>query len=85
MNDFLKVLLLLLVVIVAVKLLPAIFALGFVLGLAVVVMGAVGVSILATTSFASAILLAVLSPIWVPVLVVVGLIGLIKRNGRRTA
>lgn len=85
MNNVLKVVLLILVAIVAVKLLPAMLALGFMLGVAVVALGAIGVSVLGALFLASAVLLAVLSPVWVPVLAIIGLIALIKRSGRRTA
>ena len=85
MNNVLKVVLLILVAIIAVKLLPAMLAVGFMFGVAVVALGAIGVSVLGALCLASAVLLAVLSPVWVPVLAVVGLIALIKRSGRRTA
>ncbi len=85
MNSFLKVVLLILVAIIAVKLLPAMLALGFLPGVAVVALGAIGVSVLGALCLASAVLLAVLSPVWVPVLAIIGVIALIKRSGRRTA
>jgi predicted neutral ceramidase superfamily lipid hydrolase len=85
MNSFLKVVVLILVAIIAVKLLPAMLALGCVLGVAVVALGAIGVSMFGALCLASSVLLAVLSPVWVPVLAVIGVIVLIKRSGRRTA
>jgi hypothetical protein len=55
------------------------------LGVAVVALGAIGVSVFGALGLAAGALLAVLSPLWVPVLAIIGLIALIKRSGRRTA
>jgi len=85
MNTFLKAVLLILVAILAVKFLPAILALGFMLGLSVVALGAVGVSLLAAVAFAATVFGAVLSPLWVPGLIVVGVIVLLRRSSRRPA
>jgi len=85
MNTFLKAVLLILVAILAVKFLPAILALGFMLGLSVVALGAVGVSLLAAVVFAATVFGAVLSPLWVPGLIVVGVIVLLRRSSRRPA
>ncbi len=85
MNTFLKAVLLILVVVLAVKFLPAIFALGCMLGLSVVALGAVGVSLLAAGAFAASVFVAVLAPLWVPVLIVVGVVVLIRRNSDRPA
>ncbi len=85
MNTFLKAVFLILIAILAVKFLPAIFALGFMLGLTVVALGAVGVSLLAAVVFAATVLVGALSPLWVPVAMVVGVIILIRRSRRRPA
>lgn len=83
MNTFLKAVLLILVAVLAVKFLPAIVALGFMLALSVVALGAVGVSLLAAVALAVTVLVAVLAPLWVPVLMIVGVIVLIRRSSRR--
>ena len=85
MNSFLKVLGLILLAVVAVMYLPEIFALGVVLGLGVVALGAVGVSVLAALVLVVTVLAAVLAPVWVPVMLLVAFIMLIRRASRRTA
>lgn len=85
MNTFLKAVLLIFLAVLAVKFLPAIFALGLMLGLSVVALGAVRVSLLAVVAFAATVIVAVLSPLWIPVLIVLGVIVLIRRNPRRPA
>jgi hypothetical protein len=84
MKTFLKIVLLVILAVVAVKFLPLLFGLGCVLAAAVVGLLAVGASAVAAlfgTMFALAVLL---SPIWVPVLALVGLIALIKRSTRNS-
>lgn len=81
-KAFLKIVLIVIVALIAVKLLPLTLALGVGLGLAVVALAIAGVSIVATLMVAAIFLLALLSPLWVPVLLLVGLIGLIKRMTR---
>jgi hypothetical protein len=81
MKTFLKVLLIAALLIVAIKLSPVIF-IGALLGLfAAAVLGAVGISLVAVLL---AVLLAftlALSPIWIPILVVMGLVSLFRKNG----
>lgn len=79
MNTFVKVLLLVVAAIVAVKLLPLTFALGCVLGLLLVGLLLLGLSMVAVALVASVALVSVLAPIWIPVLLIVGLFALIKR------
>ncbi len=78
MKTFLKILLVAAVLIVAIKLSPVIF-IGAIAGLiAAAVLGSVGLSLLALLA---AVLLAfaiALSPIWIPVLVIVGLVKLFR-------
>jgi len=80
MKTFLKVLLIAALLIVAIKLSPVIF-IGALVGLfAAAVLGAVGLSLVAALV---AVLLAftlALSPIWIPVLVVIGLVSLFRKN-----
>ncbi len=85
MKTFLKVLLLVIVALIAIKLLPLTIGLGFVLGLLLVGLAAVGVSLVAGVSVVALALAAVLAPIWVPILLLVGLIALIRRATRRSA
>ena len=80
MKTFLKVLLIAALLIVAIKLSPVIF-IGALLGLiAAAVLGAVGISLVVSLL---AVLLAftlALSPIWIPVLVIMGLVSLFRRK-----
>ena len=80
MKTFLKVLLIAALLIVAIKLSPVIF-IGALVGLfAAAVLGAVGLSLVAALV---AVLLAftlALSPIWLPILVVMGLVSLFRRK-----
>lgn len=74
MKSFLKIFLLVCLALVALKLLPLTLALGGVMAivLAGLVMLGFGVAV-------------VLSPIWVPALVITGIVSLIVRTGRRVA
>ena len=94
-----KVLLVLVLAIVLVHLWPITvvpFTVGFVLvlGLGTILMvglvaaGAVGVAAVVGLLAGAIALLAVLSPVWIPVLVVAGIVWLVKKSGgpsRRTA
>lgn len=80
MNTFLKVFLIVVGVIVAVKLLPIAFglacgAVALLAGLAVL-----GVSLVALLVCAALLVATLLSPIWLPVAVIVGIIALCRRN-----
>ena len=82
MKTFLKVLLLAALLIVAIKLSPIIF-LGALVGLAAaMVLGIVGLSLVAARVAVVLALAVALSPVWIPVLVVMGLISLFKKNGQ---
>ena len=82
MKTFLKVLLLAVLLIVAIKLSPVIFV-GAMLGLiAAAVLGAVGLSLVAALVAVALALTVALSPVWIPVLVVMGLISLCKKSGK---
>ena len=85
MKTFLKISLIVVLSIIALKFSPVLFV-GAVLGLiAAVVLGAVGFSlVLALLAIAIAAALA-LSPIWIPVLIVMGLISLFKKLGDKPA
>lgn len=80
MKTFLKILLVAVLLVLAIKFSPVLFVLGVAGLIAAVVLGAVGLSLLAALV---AVLLAfalALSPIWIPVLAVIGLVSLFKRN-----
>lgn len=80
MNTFWKVLLIVLALIVAIKLSPILFLGAFVGLLLATILGAVGISLLtALGSVAIAFTLA-LSPIWVPVLLVLGILSLVRKD-----
>lgn len=85
MNTFLKVLLILVAVVVAIKLLPVALALICVLAAGVGLLALIGVSLAAGLLCAGLLLAVALSPIWLPVLALVGLIALIKKSGAKTA
>lgn len=82
MNHFLRILLLVLLALLAIKLLPLTFAIGCALGFALVVLAVLGVSILSIMICVALGLAVVLSPIWLPVLLLLGLIALLKRSSR---
>ena len=78
MKTFFKILIVAALLIVAIKLSPFIF-IGAVLGLfATAILGAVGLSLLAGLFAVLLALAVVLSPIWIPVLCVIGLIKLFR-------
>ncbi len=83
MKSFLKIFLLVVMALVAIKLLPFTLAGGCVLGLAVGVLIIVGASALAGVLAVAMGVVAVLAPLWIPVLAIVGLIAAIKRLNRR--
>ncbi|HEY1109015.1 MAG TPA: hypothetical protein VGE76_10295 [Opitutaceae bacterium] len=85
MKTFLKVLCLVVLAVVAIKLLPATIGVAFLVGLALVALIAAGFSVLAGVALAGLILAAVLSPIWVPVALLVGFIALVRRVMRKPA
>jgi hypothetical protein len=84
-NKYLKIFLLVVAALVAIKLLPLTLAFGFVLGLLLVGLLLLGLSIVAVVLIAAVALAAVLAPIWIPVLVIVGLIALIKKLNAKPA
>ncbi len=85
MKTFLKVLLLVVAAIVAVKLLPVALAIGFVLMAPVALLAILGVSVAGALVGAALVVTAVLSPIWLPVLAVVGIVALCRRGGSKPA
>ena len=95
MKTFLKVVLILIAAVIVVKLLPALVLIGGLslgglvlvgLGLLAVggVLGAVGLSVAAALLGIAAVVALALSPVWVPVLVIVGIVALVRRSSRRS-
>jgi hypothetical protein len=85
MKTFLLVLLILVGVALAVKLLP--FALAIVCGLAglCALLALVGLSVVAGLACAGLVLALLLSPLWLPVLAIVGVIALLRKLTRKPA
>ena len=80
MNIFLKILLLIVVAAVAIKLLPFTLALVCLLAATWVVAGFFGLTFLAVLGCAALAVIAVLSPIWIPVLAIAGVVALCRRG-----
>jgi hypothetical protein len=85
MKSFLKIFLLVVLALVAIKLLPLTIALGCMLALAVGGLLVVGVSAFAAVLGVAIAVVAALAPLWIPVLAIVGLVSLLRRAGRRSA
>ncbi len=80
MKTFLKILLVAAILIVAIKLSPVIFV-GAIAGLIIAaLLGSVGLSLLALLAAVLLAFAVALSPIWIPVLVIVGLVKLFRTN-----
>ncbi len=82
MKTFLKIALIVLAVLVMIKLLPITLLAGCAIGVAAVIALMVGVSAAAAILCIAALFLAVLSPIWLPIVAVIGIISLFRRNKR---
>lgn len=84
MRAFLKILFLVLVALIAVKLLPLTIGLGFVVGFGLAFLVAIASSLLAGAGVLALFLGIILSPLWIPVALVVGMIALVRRtSGKR--
>ena len=83
MKTFLKVLLMAAILIIAIKFSPVIFV-GALAGLVVAaVLGAVGISLVAALLAVLVAFAVALSPIWIPVLVIMGLVNLFRKSDER--
>ena len=82
MKTFLKILLVAFLLVVALKLSPLLFLAAFIGLIGAVVLGAVGFSLVAALLAVAIAFAVALSPIWIPVLVVMGLISLFKKDAR---
>lgn len=80
MNTFLKVLLVALVACLIIKISPLLFVAALAGVIVAAVLGALGVSLLAVLCGILLGLVIALSPIWIPVLVVIGLVSLFREN-----
>ena len=84
MKTFLKVLLMAAILIIAIKFSPVIFV-GVIVGLLVAgVLGVVGISLVAALLAVLVAFAVALSPIWIPVLVIMGLVSLFRKTDERT-
>lgn len=78
MKTFLKVLLIAALLVIAIKLSPLLF-LGAIIGLiAAAVLGSIGLSLVAALVAVLLALTVALSPIWIPVLCIIGLVKLFR-------
>lgn len=84
MKTFLKVTLLVILALIAIKLLPLTIGLGFAAGLALVGLLAAGLSFVAGLALVVLLLAAVLAPVWIPLLLLIGFIALIRRATRKS-
>lgn len=82
MKTFIKVLLVALLVIVAIKLCPLILLAALVTLLGALLLGTLGLSALAGVLLVALLVAVVLSPLWVPVLLVVGIVALWRKSRR---
>lgn len=85
MNTFLKVLLILIAAVLLVKLLPLAFGLAVFLGVVIAIAAIVGLGAAGVVICVALGLVILLSPVWLPVLAVVGLIALWKKLSNKTA
>ena len=82
MKTFLKVLLIAAALIVAIKISPVLFGAAFIGLIVAGVLGVVGLSLLAALAAVLLTLTVALSPIWLPILVIVGLVSLFRKDDR---
>jgi len=80
MKTFLKVILIAALLIVAIKLSPVLFVAAIGGLLAAAILGVVGLSLLAVLVSVLIAFAVALSPIWIPVLIIVGLVKLFRRE-----
>lgn len=85
MKTFLKILLIIVLALLALKFLPVILVGAFVGLLLAALLGAFGLTLVALLLAVGIALALALSPIWIPVLIVMGLISLFKKLGDRPA
>jgi len=84
MKTFWKILLVAILLLVAIKLSPLIFVAAFVGLVAAAILGVVGLSLVAALAGVLLAFALALAPIWVPVLVIVGIVSLCRNADRAT-
>lgn len=84
MKAFLKILLIVVLLAIAIKLSPIAFLAALIGLLVAAVLGVVGISLVAALLAVVIALTAALSPIWIPVLLIMGAISLFKQLSERT-
>jgi hypothetical protein len=82
MKTFLKVVLVAALLLIAIKISPVLFVAAFVGLVIAAVLGAVGISLLAGLAAVVLCLAVALSPIWIPVLCVIGIVSLFRKAER---
>ncbi|HVZ66073.1 MAG TPA: hypothetical protein VG936_16015 [Lacunisphaera sp.] len=85
MNTFLKILLIVVACLLALKFLPVILVGAFVGIILAGILGAFGLTLVALLLIVGIAVALALSPIWIPVLIVMGLISLYKKIGAKPA
>jgi hypothetical protein len=80
MKTLLKILLVVFLLLIAIKLSPVIFVLAAVGMLVAAVLGVIGLSLAGAVCAVVVAAAVALSPIWIPVLAVVGVISLFRRK-----
>ena len=80
MKNFLKILLVAALLVVAIKISPLLFLGAFVGLFAAAILGIVGLSLVAALAAVLLAFAVALSPIWLPILAVVGLVSLFRRK-----
>ena len=80
MKTFLKILLVAALLVLAIKFSPALFCLALVGLIAAAVLGVVGLSLITALLGILLAFAVALAPIWIPVLVIVGLVSLFRRD-----
>jgi hypothetical protein len=79
MKTFLKILLVAVLLLVAIKLSPIVFIAALIGLVVAALLGVVGISLLAGLFAVCVALAAALAPIWIPVLMIMGAISLYKK------
>ena len=80
MRTFLKVVLILIALLLAIKLLPLTLVAGAIIGAAAFVIGLLGLSVAATLFCVAAAAAVLLSPLWLPVALIIGIVALCRRK-----
>ena len=82
MKTFLKIILVAALLVVAIKISPVLFVAAFAGLVVAAVLGVVGISLLAGLVAVLLSLAVALSPIWIPVLCIVGIVSLCRKSER---